>query len=191
MDRLIIERWRDVVGLIEAQRQTQDRIEEMIDVVGERVARWAQGVGFEVETDAKYAEFRAWRPSWADKRRGAKVQIALGGFCPREYRRTDSPHPYLWVYTEDLEKFRVREPERIAFAKSLRRALGDAARSWEATGVDDATQPLGRYLSDVADAERLKIISSPDALFEFVTEQYPNAFELADVIEGELVKLQK
>src|SRR5688572_29427960 len=107
MDRLILERWTDVVGLYDALRETQERIEEMIEVVGERVTRWAQTKGFEVETYAKDAEFQAWRYAWADKRKGARVELAIGGFCPTGYRKVEEKHPYLWLYTEDLENFRV------------------------------------------------------------------------------------
>jgi hypothetical protein len=39
MDRLILQRWPDVIGLIEAHREVQDRIEEMIELVGERLSR--------------------------------------------------------------------------------------------------------------------------------------------------------
>jgi hypothetical protein len=189
MDQLVIERWSDVVGLIEAHRETQDRIQEMIDVVGERVARWARPLGFEVQTFAKEPEFQAWRPSWADRRKGARVQLALGGFCPLGYRKLDVKHPYLWVYTSDLESFKIKEAERIQFSHSLRTALGGDAKAWEAEGTDDADGPLGRYLTVIADSERARHIASPDALFEFVTANYPTVFALADVIDAELTKL--
>ena len=189
MDQLIIERWPDVVGLIDAHRETQDRIQEMIEVVGERVARWARPLGFEVETFAKDAEFQAWRPSWADRRKGARVQLALGGFCPIGYRKTDVKHPYVWVYTDDLESFKVKEAERIQFSQGLRTALGEDAKAWEAEGTDDASEPLGRYLTEISEGDRARNIATPDALFGFVTAQFPTVFALADVIEAELAKL--
>ena len=189
MDRLILQRWPDVMGLIEAHRGVQERIEEMIGVVGERVARWAKPKGFEVETYPRDAEFQAWRPGWADKRKGSKVQLAVGGFCPTGYRKTDEAYPYQFVYIEDLANFKVKEPERAAFSQALRAALGEQARSWDADGVDDTCWPLGRFQTSINDADRARIVSSPDALFEFVTAQYPALFELADVIDAELVKL--
>jgi hypothetical protein len=191
MDRLILERWTDVVGLLDAQRKTQDRIQEMIDVVGERLTRWAQPLGYETEANAKEAEFYAWRSAWADRRRGPRVQLVLGGFCPYGYRKNEEPYPYLWVYTDPLENFRVKETERAAFARSLRQALGDAAKQWEADGIDDASQPLGKHLTDVSDAERPKLVSSPDALFDFAVAHYPTVFALADTIEIELAKLAR
>jgi hypothetical protein len=191
MDRLILERWTDVIGLLEAQRQTQDRIQEMIDVVGERLERWAQPLGYEIEANAKDAEFYAWRSAWADRRRGAKVHLVLGGFCPHGYRKTEESHPYLWVYTDMLENFKVKEPERAAFARSLRAALGDAAKRWEADGIDDDGQPLGRRLTDISDADRPKLVASPDALYDFAVAHFPTVFELSDTIETELAKLAR
>ena len=157
MDQLILKRWSDVVGLIEAHKETQDRMEEMITLTGERLDRWARPLGYEVDTDLKEPEFQFWRLAWSDKRRGPKVKMTLGGFCPIGYRRTEHKHPYLWLYTETLENFRVKEAERIALAHSLRTALGDDAKHWDADGVDDASSPLGRYLSQVGDVERARI----------------------------------
>jgi len=152
MDQLVLQRWTDVVGLLEAHRGVQDRIEEMIEVVGERVARWARPLGF---------------------------------------RKTDAKHPYQWVYIEGLSNYRMKEPERIAFAGTLRSALGDQAKSWEADGVDDTECPLGRYVTGISNIERAQLVSSPEALFAFVVEQYPRLFALADVIDAELKKLDR
>src|SRR5436853_7794355 len=115
MDHLVLQRWADVVGLIEAHRDTQDRIEQIIDVVGERVARWARPLGFETRVDAKAAQFHAWRPHWSERRKDPKVELVLGGFCPLGFRKVDAPNPYLWVFTHGLENYRMKEPERIAF----------------------------------------------------------------------------
>lgn len=189
MDQLILHRWADVVGLIEAHRETQDRIEEMIEVVGERVARWARPMGFETSVETKDAEFRAWKPNWSEKRKDPKVVLALGGFCPLGFRKTDVKHPYQWVYIDGLSNYRMKEPERITFARSLRSALGDEAKSWEADGVDDADEPLGRFLTTIKDKDRAAVITGPDALFSFASEHFLPLFQLADTIDGELNKI--
>jgi hypothetical protein len=191
MDQLILQRWSDVVGLIEAHKETQEKVEEMITVTGERMQRWARPLGYELSIVAKDAEIQASRFSWIDKRRGSKVSLAVGGFCPLGYRKTEQKHPYLWVYTEDLANFRLKEPDRIAFAQSLRAALGDEAKHWDADGVDDATGPLGRYLVDVSDSDRTTMISNPDRLFEFATNSFQPLFAIADVIDAELAKVVK
>lgn len=189
MDRLVIERWTDVVGLIEAHRSTQDRIEEMIDAVGERIARWARPLGYDTETSSKDAEFRAWRPEWADKRRGPRVTLAVGGFCPLGFRKIEEPYPYLWVKIDNLANFKMKDAERMAFSNALRAALGEQARSWEADGVDDTDFPLGRFLTALSNSERARLIADADVLFAFATENFAPLFEIADVIDGELRKL--
>ena len=191
MDQLILQRWNDVMGLIEAHREVQDRIEEMIDAVGERVARWARPLGFETTVQRRDAEFLAWRPGWSDRRKGEKVVLVLGGFCPDGFRKVDERHPFQWVYIGNLANFRCKEPERAIFSQALRAALGDHARSWEAQGVNEADYPLGRYLTSIRDADRAQLISRPDALFSFVTENFAPLFQIADVIDAELVKLAK
>jgi hypothetical protein len=189
LDKLLLERWTDVVGLIDAHKSLQDRIEEVINIVGDRVERWARPQGFETETVARDAEIHAWRPEWADKRRGPRVYFAIGGFCPSGFRKVDDPYPYLWLYTETLENFKVKEPEREAFAHAIRGTLGGQAREWEAHDVKDADAPLGRYLTGYDDVARARLVADPDALFTFCTEHLPMLFPLADVIEAELQKL--
>lgn len=191
MDQLVLQRWGDVVGLLAAHREAQDRIEEMIEVVGERVSRWARPLGFETSVETKDVEFRAWRPSWSEKRKDPKVVVAIGGFCPFGFRKTDAKHPYQWVYIDGLSNYRMKEPERIAFAGTLRSALGSEAKSWDADGVDDADAPLGRFVTTVSDKDRAALISSPDALFAFANEHFTPLFQLADMIERELNKISR
>jgi hypothetical protein len=189
MDRLLIERWTDVVGLIEAHQETQDRIEEMFGVIGERLGRWARPHGYEVETEAKYGEFKAAKSSWIDKRRGRRVELVLGGLAPFGYRKVDTEHPYQFVYISGLANFRLKEADLKAFSHALRKALGAEARSWEAPDVDDTDQPLGRYLRSVTEADRAGLIANEDALFEFATSHLPALFALSEVIDIELQKV--
>ena len=73
MDQLILQRWPDVMGLIDAHRGVQERIEEMLDIVGERIARWARPLGYETRVEARDAVFHAWRPAWSDQQRGKRL----------------------------------------------------------------------------------------------------------------------
>jgi hypothetical protein len=191
MDQLILQRWADVVGLIEAHRSTQDRIEEMIQTVGDRLARWARPMGFDTMVITRPAEFHAWRPNWSEKRKDPKALLVLGGFCPLGFRKTDAQYPYQWVNIEGLSKYRMKDAERTAFAQSLRIALGDQAKSWEADGIDDTNAPLGRHLTTVSDKDRAVVISNPDTLFEFANNHFPALFNLADTIENELNKIPR
>ncbi len=129
-------------------------------------------------------------PAWYDKRKDAmKVRFVVGAFCPIGFRKVDEPYPYLWAYTEGLERFRVKAPDRIRFAQAVRVALGEAAPAWEGEGVDDADQPLGQYLRRYDNASRAKLLLDPDALFAFFTEHLPALFAIAPVIDAELQRL--
>ncbi len=190
LDRLILERWTDVVGLINAHKEVQDHVEAVVETVAERVARWARDQDFESDVSARDAQFYVWRPAWYDKRKGeSRVTFILGGFCPAGFRKVNDPHPYLWVDTSALEHFKVKEPERIRFAQGLRSALGDHARDWEAEGLDDADLPLGRYLREYDNEARAKLLLDPDALFAFCTQHLPTVMGLADVVDAELKRL--
>jgi hypothetical protein len=189
MDRLVLERWTDVRGLIEAQEDVQERMEEVIRVVGERLGRWASPLGYVVEAQPKAGEFHLWRPTWADKRKGHKVSLVLGGFCPIGFRKVADRYPYLWLYTSQLEEFKVKEAQRREFAQNVRASLGEQASRWESPDVDDAGGPFGRYLLDYDEQARARLLLQPDALFDFATRHIPELFELADPVEAELEKL--
>jgi len=191
MNRLIIDRWSDVTGLIEAHRETQDRMEELIETVGDRLGRWARAHDYQIETEAKWAEFKAAKSSWIDRRKGPRVQLVVGGFCPHGYKKMDADHPFLWLYIEKLTNFKCKEPDLIAFSQGLRKALGAEARSWESPDVDDTEQPLGRYLTTITDVDRAQLMATEDALFEFATGQFPTLFALSEIIDAELGQIQR
>lgn len=190
MDRLVLERWPDVIGLIEAQKAAQEHIESALGPAGERLTRWVREQGFDGAMSARDAEFHTWRPAWHDKRKDeAKVLLTLGGFCPIGFRKVDAKYPYLWVNTYSLDRFKVKPPDRVKFAQGLRTALGDNARTWEAEDIDDADHPLGRYLRQYDNAARARLLLEPDSFLAFGKEHLPVLFGLADIIDSELQKL--
>ena len=146
-------------------------------------------LGYETEVSAKEAEFRAWKPNWAEKRRVPKVKLAVGASARLVSARPDAPHSYLWVYTDGLAEYKIKDPDRVAFAHGLRIALGDQARTWEADGVDDADRPLGRYLTTIGNEDRAKLLQAPDTLFGFASENFAPLFEVAEIIDAELQRL--
>jgi hypothetical protein len=189
VERLIMERWTEVTGLIEAHETLQDRLEEQIETVADRIGRWARPQGFDVDSSPRDVEINAWKPAWADRRKEPRVFLTVGGFYPIGFRRVDAAHPYLWVRAENLAEYRLRETQRTAFAHDLRAALGEGAREWEAHDVDDLEGPLGRYLSEYDDTFRAKLLPDSDALFDFCTKHFPTLFSLADVIDAQLQRL--
>ena len=161
----------------------------MIDDVGNRLEKSGDERGYVLETDAKRAEFYAWKPAWVNRRKDeAEVYHVVGGVAPTGYRKIKDAHPYLWVYTENLEFLKMKEAERIEFARELRRALGDGATSWLNADVDDSDAPLGKYLTDTDDHQRVQLISEPEALFEFAARGFEELFTLSDAIGQVLAK---
>jgi len=191
VERLILERWADVTGLLDARESLQDRIEEQIQTVAERVGRWAVSHGYEVDSSPRLAEINAWRPAWADRKKDPRVFLTVGGFCPIGFRKITWAHPYLWVYTANLKDYKLKEDQRTAFARALRRALGSQATEWEGHDVDDLEGPLGRYLTQYDNTFRAKLLLNPNALFEFCIQHFPTLFGIADLIEAELRRLKE
>jgi hypothetical protein len=181
VERLILERWTDVTGLIDAHETVQGRLEEQIQTIADRIGRWAKPQGYEVDSSPRMAEINAWRPAWADRRKDARVYFSVGGFYPTGFGKVETAHPYLWVYTSD----KLKDSLRTDLAQRLRQALGSQAREWEAHDVDDWS-PLGKYLVEYDNRFRVKLLSDPDAVFDFCTQHFPTLFSIADIIEAEL-----
>jgi hypothetical protein len=190
MDRLVLERWPDVVGLMEAQKTTQEHVENALESAGERLTRWVREQGFDGAMSARDAEYHTWRPAWYDKRKDeAKVFLTLGGFCPVGFRKVDAKYPYLWVNTYTLDRFKIKPPDRTKFAQGLRAALGPEATSWDVEDVDDADAPLGRYLREYDNAARARLLLDSDAFVNFCRTHLPVLFSLADVIDTQLQRI--
>ena len=103
-----------------------------------------------------------------------------------------SLHPYQWVYIKNLADFKVKDAERgkilaspASFAQVSRHDAGKL-RTWTTLKVLSSN-----YLTGIGNAERAKLVSNQDSLFSFATENFQPLFQIADVVEAELVKLGK
>lgn len=187
VDRLILERWDDTRGLLDAYEELQDRIHDVITEVGERLSEWAAPQGYMVDTDAKLPSIFVYRNTWMNRKRDdALVYFELTDFAPLGYRRVKENHPAVWVWIDNLQMLRMKERERVQFARDLRSNLGDLAAEWKHEECDDSDCPLGKTLADVSDSERVRLISDPDALFAFATDALKLAFALSDAMEKTL-----
>ena len=191
VDRLVLDRWSEVRGLLDAYRQVQDRIEERIETIEERLQRWAKEQGYEIAVDAKQAVISAYLPSWFDKRRGARVCLVLGDFCPLGYRKVGAQYPYLAVYAGNLENFKIRREGRLDFAEALRQQLGEQAKEWHDPAVDDAENPLWRDLREYDERVRCALAADPAKLYEFAVKHLPELFQLSGFISAALERLPK
>ncbi|BCS31398.1 hypothetical protein TBR22_A05990 [Luteitalea sp. TBR-22] len=189
-DKLLLERWQEVNELIEAREELIDRIDDVVEVAGQLLARSLEPRGYAVEASPKDVAIYLHRSAWADRKKGTPVYFTLGGFAPLGYRKHSEAHPYLWLTTSDLEAFRQKVDQRIEFSRSLRKALGaDVARTWEHHHCNDADEPLGRVLTDYDDRARCELVSSPEKLHDFAMKEFDHAFQIADVVERQLFVL--
>lgn len=186
VDRLILERWTEVQDLQNAFKELGGRIQVNIDAVLTRTARYLDEQGYRCEWDAKTPEISAWRPAWEAKRGLPAVRLTIGEFAPLGYGRIRDDHPYLWVYTHNLDAMRLKQAERVQFGRDLRSAIGPALAQWDDDEASDGESPLGRYLTDIADARRVELVANPQQLQDFVQVGFANLFELSNAIDAQL-----
>jgi len=191
VDRLILDRWQDVMALIDAHVEVQDRVEEVVDEVGERLGRWLEDRGYTVNTESKGPSYYIGKDDWYHKRKDDfLIYFEIGAFAPVGFRKVKEDNPYAWLHTENLEFLKMKDPERVEFAKALRQELGDAAKSWANKNIDDADGPLGRYFTDIKNADRIELIADPDKLFDFGRKACEDLLTLAGPIDRVLAKFR-
>jgi hypothetical protein len=188
VDRLILERWHDTMNLFEAYEQLEDRVQDSIDEVGERLAQWGLERDYTIETDAKKAEYYAYKGSWMNRRRDdALVYVCVASFAPLGFRKIKEAHPSLWVC---IDGFRMKGVDREEFGRELRTALGEQAKEWRHEDASDADWPVGKALVEVTDSERVQLITDPERLYTFATGAFEQLFALSDVIDQTLAKFR-
>lgn len=111
------------------------------------------------------------------------MYFRVAEFAPHEYGSDEKDHPWTWLLTGELGRFKIQEPERIQFARKLRKALGVEATKWDHHDTVEASEPIGRYHQDVAEADRVRWMSQPDELTEFLTTAMEEAMAMAPTID--------
>ena len=176
VDRLFESRWSDVVSLVEAFRDFEDRaLETFENGAGPIVRAWLSGHGYEMTMNPKYAEFHAHKPEWLKGGREAAAKLTVGGLFPSGLAKVDTAAPYLWVY------LRLDRPTRAQVAELL---TSSADSMWLHAEAEES-QPLGRYLTE-GDQERLKLTRDASAMAAFAIAQFPDLLALEGRIDDAL-----
>jgi hypothetical protein len=187
VDLLILQRWDDTRGLLEAYEELQDRMHEVIQEVGERLVQWAESRGYTLDVDARTPQYYAYKTAWMNRRKDdALVYYNVVDFAPVGYRKVKEAHPSIWVHTDNLQMLKLKEAERIQFARALRNRLGDTAKSWQHDDANDTEYPLGKALTHVSDADRVQLVADPERLYGFTVAAFEEAFALSDAIDETL-----
>lgn len=191
VDRLILERWEDTKGLLEAYEDLQHRIHEALADVDVPLERWAAARGYKSYAEPKNASFSIYRPSWVNRRRQeALVYFAVEECAPIGYRRVKAAHPGVWLYTNGLQATKMKEADRVRFTSELRARLGAVAEEWRHADARETEYPFGKELLEVNDLDRVRLVAEPEALFAFVTGAFEHALPLADAVEQTLTQFR-
>ena len=191
VDRLILDRWNEVVALRQAFDDLLKRMEHSIEQAVVRAERWVQAQGWQAENDVRQTRLDFWKPEWANRRGEAALCFRIADFAPREYSKSKDAHPWIWLFTEDMARFKMSESDRIRFARDVHSALGADARRWDHPDADEAKSPLGRYYADVTPDDRIRWMSHPDELTAFLTRGVEEAMTLAPAIDATLARFRK
>lgn len=187
VDLMILRRWDEVKALREAYENLLDQMQRTIEPVCERVGEWLDAEGYQCSYDTKDPSISAWRPAWGRKQEGL-VTFTISEFAPIGYGRVRSGFPYLWLMTGELERLKMKEAARVQFARDLKEALGPSASSWEHEDADEVSEPLGRYCTEVTEAQRVELVTHPAQLVDFLKAGFTACFELAPAIDATLAK---
>ncbi len=190
VDRLLLERWTEVVALRSAFDGLLDRMRETIEGGGMKANRWVEERGWKMDFGAKDPYIDFYRPEW-ERRGEAALYFRIGDFAPTEYGAVDNDHPYTWLLTGDLGRLKLSEAERGAFGRELRKALGAEASKWDHRDCNDAAEPIGRFHEQISDLDRVRWMSHPDELTQFLTSSMEEAMALAPTIDTVLGPFRK
>lgn len=191
VDRLMLNRWTEVVALREAFDTLLERMEDTIEGALKKTERWTDEKGLKTEIDLKEPNLDVWKPEWAKRRDEPAVCFRIGEFAPLEFGRVEHDHPWLWLITADVAGFKLNEEGRVQFARQLRAELGQAVTRWDNPDAVEADEPLGRYCIEVTDADRVRWMSQPDELTEFLTRGIDELMTLAPAIDTVLARFKK
>ncbi len=191
VDKMILTRWTEVVGLRAAFEELLERMEDTIDGALKKTERWADEKGLRTELDSREPHLDVWKPEWAKRREEPAVFLRVGDFAPHEFGKVEEDHPWLWVMTDDVSGFKFNEEGRVQFARQLRTELGEAVARWDHRDTVEADEPLGRYCTELTDADRVRWMSEPDELMAFLIRGIDELVTLAPAIDTVLARFKK
>lgn len=191
VDRLMLDRWDEVSALVDAHDELLRKMSDVIRSVGNRVGLWLEEQGYTWDLVEKRSSLCAWKREWEKPRNESLVLLEFADFAPLGFGQVKEAHPWVWVRTEGLEQIKLREADRCRFARDLRTTLGPAAAKWEHADCEDDATPLGRYLTDVSDQQRVEMLAHPGRLVEFLETGFKELFELEPAISETLKKYRQ
>ena len=188
VDRMILSRWTEVVGLRDAFDELLGRMRDVLGDALSKVAALAPERGWVCDYDAKAPQVYFWKKDWeARTSKQAGVYFCISDFAPPQYGRSREEHPYHSLRTEDLSRLKIRDGE--AFGREVRAALGPELRSkWEAGAGDLGESPLGIVHRDIDEAQRVHWLAEPGQLLHFLMGRLDECEEVVPAVSQALTK---
>lgn len=191
VDLMILKRWDEVQALRDAFDELRDRIDDVAEAALQKAAATASDKGLRSELALKAPSFSLWKPEWENRSKDPGVYLEVIDFLPSACRKGTRAHPSLWCMTDQIKKLRLKESSED-FGRALRGALpSDLVSKWSHEESHLANYPLGRSLDDVSDADRLRFISEPHALADFLGTCVDQFSEIMPAIDETLRKMTR
>lgn len=182
IDAVLTTRWADAVAFRDALNDLEGRMADRLESAAELLRPWLdeQGYAF-VEADTKWANISVARAAWINKKtKKPRVCFAVGALFPYGFRKVEEDHPFVWVFSFNLER-----DDRLAFQEHLTNRLGGKAGGWLSDDCGRET-PAGRYVATHGDRERLDLACSAESIAAFAKGVLPAILALGDDVEAAL-----
>ena len=188
VDLMILKRWNEVNALREAFDDLVDRMQDIVEASLQKVSTTASERGFSSDFNPKRPSIWFWKSDWATKRNEPGVYVEVFDFVPSDYGRDVEKHPSMWLMTDAFAKLKMREGSED-FGRAVRAALSpDLLTKWSHQDADLSESPLGRECTDLPEADRVRLVTDPDALGKFMVERIDEFVELVPAIDQALLK---
>jgi hypothetical protein len=186
LDRLILDRWGDVIEFRQALQSVELKIAASVAEVGRRVEVWAKDQGYQSNSDVNDAGVYIYRPEWVVDE-NALVWFVVGSIAPRGFRKVTDHFPFIGVY---LLLPGVNGPAREQFAYDLQAEWGPLWASFRHDPEEPQRYALLEYLQQVDAKARETAILDPEALFTLVRQQFERLLPLTAGIDARLKAVQ-
>jgi hypothetical protein len=191
VDRLLLGRWSEAVGVRDAFDDLLTRMRTVVESAMQRAATAASEKGWRSESNVKRPSIWFWMREWENRRGEPGVYIEVFDFVPVKYGKDVEPYPSTWLMLDQLSRLRLRESDEEVGRAIRAEVSPDLLAKWNHPDADLAERVLGRDHVAITAADRLRLVSEPDALTTFITGALAEAGELVPVVDGALRKMTK
>ena len=182
LDRLLLARWGDAVGIWTAIEELERRLGGRLETVAEDLRPWFEANGYHLlEVNRKHASVEIAKQAWLKTKDDEPwIHVAVGALYPCGYWGVDEEHPYVWVYSSGMER-----DEQELFRTNLAARLKNRSVEWVNEDCSRAS-PIGKYIESHGDAERVQLAQSTEALAAFIKLAFESVFKLGADLDAAL-----